>query len=147
MHGRKPELSGHSIRNGVGSDVVPAEVGTVRALEAPESLSPGAREIWETIVPDLASKGVYQPSDVLLLEQWCEAMDGARRSMAAAKAWEAGSLEEKRARASWADYMTQANRIAAEFGITPVARLRLGLMKLQGQSFLSGLKDALEGGE
>lgn len=45
----------------------------------------------------------------------------------------------KRARAGYLQHMKLVMSIAGEFGISPVARLRLGLMKVQGASLLGAL--------
>jgi phage terminase small subunit len=135
----------------------------------PEELTEGALSIWSVVLPDLISNGVYRPSDAIMLVELCESLATAqgfrrqanglmqrleRQEERCAELLEAGDLETlqdaekdaevlsgrlKRARSGYLQNMKLVMSIAGEFGISPVARLRLGLMRIQGGTLLAAL--------
>lgn len=124
---------------------VPAYIGTGGAIAPPEDLSPGAIEVWNMLVPDIAQTGVYRESDEILLSELCESLALARHFRRALQPIIAGgeldSPEAKRLRSGYRESMQTAMSIAGEFGISPVARLRLGLMRVKGTSLLDALEN------
>lgn len=139
--------------------------GTLSALTPPPSLSEGAREVFEAITPVLLDSKVLREDDLPMLEQCCEAWamaryyrtrtwmlierldkadaqvhllsgDELRDQLAEVEMFD-GSL--KRARAGWNQATILATRLSAELGLGPVARVRLGLARVQGQSLIEAL--------
>lgn len=154
--GRKPEvgsdLSIQRAREGVQSGTAESVV----LMEPPEDLTPEAARIWEEILPDLIAAKVFRPSDGILLSELCSTLAmarGFRAEIAKLQEEHALALESrdfegadslsqmiKRARSGYLQSLKAAMSIAGEFGISPVARLRLGLMQIQGNSLLGALR-------
>ncbi len=106
----------------------------------PEIMSPSGAAVWDVLLPDLISTGVFRSSDRLLLLELCEALGEAqefRRQLRTEP--DKGSPEAKRLRTGYLQQMKLVMQISAEFGISPVARLRLGLMRVQGATLLGAL--------
>lgn len=134
--------------------------GTVMEVKPPADLAPEAEDVWHSLVPLLADTGTLVPSDTVLLLELVETIALAR--IYRAKLWEGvrkgtvtehdrngdphevpfiGSKVEKRIRASWSDYSSQAERLASEYGLTPTARVRLGIAEAaQGVSFSEAMR-------
>lgn len=128
---------------------------------SPELLSEGGAAIWAVLLPDLIKTGVFRESDTILLVELCETLASAQdfrrqvrglmgrledaEARAAAGEEDADrdaevlSTRVKRARAAYLQSMKLVMSIAGEFGISPVARLRLGLMRVQGATLLGAL--------
>jgi P27 family predicted phage terminase small subunit len=114
--------------------------GTVVAMKAPADLSDDAKKVWDLAVSDLIALRVFRPSDALMLQEFCELLAQAqkfRRSLQDEP--DMGSQEAKRLRTGWLQSFKAAASISAEFGMSPVARIRLGLMKAQGGTLLGKL--------
>ena len=149
--GKKPNL----IAQRTGETPDPADAaGSVSWMDAPPDLSERARLIWDLILADLIEAKVFRPADGLLLAELCEAFamaQGFRSEVTSlqerlARATEAGAEKElsdriKKARTGYRQAMQTVMSIAGEYGITPVARMRLGLLQLQGNSFLDAWKN------
>lgn len=117
--------------------------GTAGALPTPpEELSHPAQVIWDGILPDLIAAGCFRDSDgfmlVELVETWAEAKAYRRQRVALG---DPGSAEDKRLRIGYENGMALVLKISSEFGISPVARLRLGLGTLKAATLLSALDD------
>lgn len=141
--------------------------GMVDAIARPADLTPQAAYIWDVLLEDLTSMGVFRPADALILVEVCEMLQEAKRLRKALDKppsnWiymekdlhkdereelslDPDALDDlwpmsgsyKRLRASYIQTMRLLKGYIDEFGITPVARLRLGLLQLQG----AGLMDA-----
>lgn len=143
--GRKPEL----VRSVHVPDPDPAEAGgTIRQaqLDPPVPLSDTAQEVWDVLVPDLAGTGVLRESDAVLLTELVEAIALSRwfrqELQAEMRNGGADTPEAKRLRAGWAQAAKLAWSMAAEFGVSPVARVRLGLAKVQGASLLAVMEQS-----
>lgn len=134
--------------------------GDVAWMEPPADLSAGGADLWNVILPDLIAAKVFRLSDAVLLSELCESLAMAREFRAeinrlvpkAKDALEAEDFEVyetfsqmlKRARAGYRQTMQTALAIAGEFGISPVSRLRLGIMQAQGSTLLGILGDQRE---
>ncbi len=159
--GRKPELGSQRDER---RTFVPT--GVPNGIAAPEGLSSAAEKIWDVLLDDMISKGVFAPSDSFILAELCEALAQAytlrQRMMnpnpnwlafekdidretreelkhdpvASAELWEMSGAY-KRLRAAYTANMGLAMKMVAEYGITPVARIRLGLMKNQAENALA----------
>lgn len=150
--GRKPEAHGKIARRRE-----PTQSGTVVAMDAPDDLTDEAKMIWDTLLPDLIALRTFVESDALLLSELCAELATARAFRRQVETLEPdfdAALREKdferadalsgmlkRARTGRRQAMQTVLAIAGEFGITPAARLRLGLMKAQGSSLLGLLRD------
>lgn len=133
----------------VATAVVPTVVtNPTRVLpEPPPGLPDGAVEVWRRVVDELDTRGLKE-SDleaVTMLAHAAWTHSETRKKIA-----ETGVLVKgprgpmvnpllKVARDEASTYL----RLANEFGLTPAARLRLGLMTLAGQSLAQALSDDL----
>ena len=141
-----------------GGDVVRArtniESGDVVYVDPPDDLSEGGAELWHALHPDLIATKVFRVSDSILLSELVESLAMAREFRQEVRLaqrryeeirpedfenrkdyWHALELADgqiKRARTGYRQMMQTAMSIAGEFGISPVARLRLGIMVRQG---------------
>lgn len=122
---------------------------------APADISASGAELWDELVPSLARMGALMASDRPLLAEMVESVALARDyRKALRKAWDAGdvteidrngkeyttpfpgSKTEQRLRAGYVQSMSTAEKLAAEFGLTPTSRMRLGLMQAAGHKTL-----------
>lgn len=144
-------MSKHPARVVATCPVVPASGGPsvvpVWAL-APQDLAPGAVDVWDRVVAELLARGL---TPAMLEGVRALATAGWRMRQAAADIDEHGPVipglhgpvvnpavrVEKDATATW-------TRLAVEFGLTPAAQMRLGLMRLAGESLLAGLNRDLD---
>lgn len=131
--------------------------GDIVTMLPPDDLSDDAKALWEAILPDLIKLKVFSVSDAPMLAELCSSLAyarGFRVEMDAltaelGKLGEAGlgtieeierydmlSLTLKRARSGYTQMMRVAMNLASDFAISPVSRLRLGLMKAKGSSLL-----------
>jgi phage terminase small subunit len=111
-----------------------------RPVLPPEVMSPNGAKIWSRLLPDLIGTGVFRESDGLLLVELCETLAEAQEFRRALRDEEDKSSQEaKRLRSGYLASMKLVMQISGEFGISPVARLRLGLMKVQGTTLLAAL--------
>ena len=110
MKGRKPALSAD-----------PLALTTVP--KAPRHLGPLARLEWRTVLPGLIAAGTVRQSDLSLLATYCAMIGIAHEG---ADAHKSGTLDAAGFR-RMNQAATTARHIAAEFGLTPVARNRAGL--------------------
>lgn len=166
--GQKPQAGGAVERAAQSVDT-----GDIVAMDPPDDLSADGALVWNVLLPDLIGSKVFRLSDALLLSELCESlgmarafrreiallvpkMDEAYRKIEAAEPGEAFreavdfaefvGAALKRARTGYRQMMQTAMSIAGEFGISPVARLRLGLMKAHGAKLTSFFGDD-EGGD
>ncbi len=166
--GRKP--STEAARTGAGHRPLPdpkAAGGTITAMDPPDELSRGARDVWDIITPDLFASKTLRTDDLILLVESCEAWAIARWFRA--ELWRLIDEQErlqaecdqedlseeardrayagiercetriKRCRAGWANAFKNAESASGDLGVGPVARVRLGLAKLEGASLIDAL--------
>lgn len=142
----------------------PPQVGIENSVSRPADLPAEAVPMWDLLVSDLDATGVFRPADAPLLEELVcilvEAKDIRKRmAFPQGTGWIAGesklSSDEReelrhneelrrelwpasaglrRLRTAYKQHMDMVLRIASEFGLSPVARLRLGILQLQGAS-------------
>lgn len=152
VSGKKPVPGGKVERAAVRA----GPTGDVVAMDAPDDLSEEARGLWEIAIADLIGLKMFRLSDAPMLAEFCAALAMARQfrreidalapSMTQALANKdfetvemiSGSI--KRARSGYVSMFKLAQSVGADFGMSPVARLRLGLMAAQGNSLLA-MKD------
>lgn len=143
MRGAKPVPGGEVER--ARSSI---SAGDVVTMDAPEDLTSDARGLWEIAVADLIALKVFRISDAPMLAEFCSCLAMAREfreeisilSPELRRAYSdkdfdraeqiSGSL--KRARSGYVQTLKLAQSLGADFAMTPVARLRLGLMAAHG---------------
>ena len=144
--GSKPDL----VSQRTGASHVPAvdpgdAAGTIVDMPPPPELTDAAKQIWDITIPSLIQAKVLRPEDVPLLIEFAEAMASARAFRHELKVEEdtygLGSIEAKRLRTGYIQMLKVATSLASEFGISPVARVRLGLMRAGGASLLGIIGD------
>ncbi|GAA2141508.1 hypothetical protein GCM10009760_25750 [Kitasatospora kazusensis] len=137
VRGAKPSTSAAATSGGA---LVRTGERDALPYEAPEELSAGAARMWLGLLPDLIASGTFRESDGFLLVELCEMWSEAQEFRRALRAEpDKGGAEAKRLRAGYLQSMKLVMSIASEFGISPVARLRLGLMQVQGATLLGVL--------
>lgn len=148
MRGRKPEPGSDDSLALERANVKPGDVQII--TEPPYELTDDALELWEKVVPELARAGMFQDSDRLTLAALCEYHS---QELAYTRAWRdavnddplngggilgpkarEARLGQKQARELWI-------RMAQEFGLTPVARLRLGLGQIKAATLMEALNE------
>ena len=113
----------------------------------PQSLPAGARPFWEAACAELLPRGLHS-SDLMLVEMLATAIY--RHRQAGEYVAQAGLLEgEDGLRANPAlkvekDSAATYLRLAETLGLTPAARMRLGVMQVSGQSALLTLVQRIE---
>ncbi|ATJ90721.1 terminase [Acetobacter senegalensis] len=139
MKGAKPKPRHLRVVNGnAGKRPLPEDGHRLESAyaPAPEHLDDYARMAWEELVPVLVKVGTFTSLDHHALEQYCQIYSRWRRAEEALKAEEADTYEThgkqgtmKRARpevAIIAECIRLMRSVGSEFGLSPVARLRLG---------------------
>ena len=114
------------------------------ALASPETLPEGALEMWRVAAEELCSLRTFHVSDLPLLEMLVIAVY--RHRQAQAHIEQLGVLV-KGSRGPMVNPLLKTERdeavtylrLAETLGLTPVARLRLGLISLSGQSILASI--------
>lgn len=159
--GRKP-----SVEKALSTRETYTPTGIPGGVQRPADLTEPAAEIWDVLLDDLTAMGVFRPADSIILVEVCEMIAEAKRLRRSLdrpnQHWprferelDRGEADEiiadpataadlwplsggyKRLRTAYLQTMRTAKSYIDEFGITPVARLRLGLLQLQGQGLAS----------
>jgi hypothetical protein len=166
--GAKPKIIADRLPNERTIQRDPRQAGgSLTALETPASLSPRGALMWEVIAPPLLEAKVLREDDVPMLiecaetfaasvyfrdRMWAlvekqerldnEGLDGLEPDELTAKLREIDMIDQqvKRARAAWLQALTAAQRLSDGLGLGPVARVRLGLAKVQGLSLVEELQ-------
>lgn len=115
-------------------------------LDAPEWLPDEARPIFEEAARDLAATGTLKPGDRHGLAIWASLQATAARALDALAKADPTSIEAKRAQVMALGAIDKASRIAGEYGLTPLSRVRLGVQRLAGQTLLARLAEQQDGG-
>lgn len=126
--------------------------GDIVAMEPPEGMSPRAQAHWKVAVEGLIAMKVFQLSDAPQLAHYCRSLamaddfadeiDMLARELESAYESKNFDLAEmisgqiKRARSGYVQMLTIVSRIGGDFAMSPVARIRLGLMAAQGAKSL-----------
>lgn len=144
MKGRKPKTSEQKALDGNpgkrGLTIVPkARVGD--SYPAPAFLHEYAREEWERLEPELRAIAVLTVADLAAFAGYCSAV-GVARLAEEGLAKSKGSVKRRAfwigsARKAW----EEVRKSAAEFGLTPVSRTRLG--KPAGEGKVDPLEAAI----
>lgn len=140
--------------------------GDIVSMSPPDDLTEDAAALWDVILPDLIKLKVFAISDAPMLAELCSSLSYARAFRAemenlsaalielssdpASVDWEQYELVSgalKRARSGYTQMMRVAMALAGDFAISPVSRLRLGLMKTRGATLLGILGKTDDGPE
>lgn len=93
-----------------------------KAPPAPSYLTAQAKVEWRRVWPLLIARGIATKADLTGIESYCVAA-GAARQIAEAMA---GGLPDLRLGGLQIRYMQAARQFAAEYGLTPTSRARMG---------------------
>jgi P27 family predicted phage terminase small subunit len=121
-----------------------AAVPLEESLQPPEGLPEAAHILWRVAVEELCSLRTLHASDLPLLEMM---VTSAYRHRQASVQIDALGILVKGQRGPMVNPLLKVERdeaatylrLAETLGLTPVARLRLGLIKLAGASLLAGI--------
>ncbi|MBO9097641.1 MULTISPECIES: phage terminase small subunit P27 family [unclassified Rhizobium] len=94
-----------------------------KAPSAPKALSTFARAEWKRIMPGLIERGIVTPGDLGGVEDYCRARGLVREIEDALRA--SGEIDLKLCRLQ-DKAMQTARQLAAEYGLSPVSRARVG---------------------
>lgn len=94
-----------------------------KAPAAPKQLSAYARAEWKRIMPDLIERGIITRADLGGVEDYCRARGLVREIEDTLRA--SGEIDMKLCRLQ-DKAMQTARQLAAEYGLSPVSRARVG---------------------
>ncbi|KGB82007.1 terminase [Rhodovulum sp. NI22] len=114
-------MSVHS--RGVKPALNPDSDALTKAPPVPKHLSPHAKAEWKRIMPQLIARQVITKADLAGVENYCAAV-GAARTIA--DTMSAGGIPDLKLGGLQIRYMTTARQLAAEYGLTPTSRARIG---------------------
>ncbi|QND20398.1 phage terminase small subunit P27 family [Rhizobium leguminosarum bv. viciae] len=95
-----------------------------KAPAPPKHLSTYARAEWKRIMPGLLERGIITRGDLGGVEDYCRAR-GLARELEAKVRDEDGNIDPKMTRLQ-DKAMQTARQLAAEYGLSPVSRVRVG---------------------
>ncbi len=114
-------MSVHS--RGVKPALSPDHAALTKAPPVPKHLSSHAKAEWRRIMPQLIARRVVTKGDLAGVENYCSAV-GAARTIA--DTMSTGCLPDLKLGGLQIRYMTIARQLAAEYGLTPTSRARIG---------------------
>lgn len=94
-----------------------------KAPPVPKYLAPHAKAEWRRIMPQLIGRRIITKADLAGVEAYCSAV-GAVRLIA--DTMTAGGLPDLKLGGLQIRYMQTARQLAAEYGLTPTSRARIG---------------------
>lgn len=114
-------MSVHS--RGIKPALSPDTDALSKVPSAPKYLSKFAQAEWKRVMPQLVARRVLTKADLAGVENYCVAI-GAARSIA--ETLTAGTMPDVKLAGLQIRYMTTARQLAAEYGLTPTSRARIG---------------------
>lgn len=114
-------MSVHS--RGVKPPLTPDNDALIKAPPVPKYLSVHAKAEWKRIMPQLVARRIITKGDLAGVENYCAAV-GAARTIA--DTMSAGGLPDLKLGGLQIRYMQTARQLAAEYGLTPTSRARIG---------------------
>lgn len=114
-------MSVHS--RGIKPQLSPDSEALTKTPPAPKHLAPHARAEWKRIFPQLIGRKIVTRADLAGVENYCAAV-GAARTIA--ETMSAGGLPDLKLGGLQIRYMQTARQLAAEYGLTPTSRARIG---------------------
>lgn len=146
MKGRKPVAGSDDSLALERANVKPGDVSICQ--DPPYDLTDEAQIYWDAAVPELVRAGMFQDSDRYALAAMCEYHS---QELAYTQAWhdactadpdDGGGILGARAREARLGQKQARElliRMGQEFGLTPVARLRLGLGQIKAATLMDAL--------
>jgi P27 family predicted phage terminase small subunit len=123
--------------------------GRAHMIEPPEDMPDDAKEAWNQIVPVLADAGILDVVDQMALEAMCVVWSRAKQARRViaedgpTSLGSTGQLVDHPAVATEKAAVGMFLRFAEQFGLTPVARTRLGFGERRYQSMQTQLEATL----
>lgn len=117
-------MSVHS--RGVKPPLSPDAEALTKAPPVPKYLSAHAKAEWRRVMPQLIARRVITKADQGGVENYCVAI-GAARTIADSLSY--GALPDLKLSRLQISYMQTARQLAAEYGLTPTSRARIGAVQ------------------
>ena len=111
---------------GIKPPLNPDNDALTKAPPVPKYLSAHAKAEWRRIMPQLIARQVITKADLAGVENYCAAV-GAVRTIA--DTMSAGGIPDLKLGGLQIRYMQTARQLAAEYGLTPTSRARIGANK------------------
>lgn len=115
-------MSVHS--RGVKPPLLPDSDALTKVPPVPKHLAPHAKAEWRRIMPQLIARRIITKGDLGGVEHYCGAV-GAVRTIA--DTMSAGGIPDLKLGGLQIRYMQTARQLAAEYGLTPTSRTRIGV--------------------
>lgn len=117
-------MSIHS--RGVKPPLSPDADALTKAPPVPKYLAAHAKAEWRRVMPQLIARRVITKADLAGVEAYCVAVGAARQI---ADTLSAGALPDLKLGGLQIRYMQAARQLAAEYGLTPTSRTRIGAVQ------------------
>lgn len=114
-------MSVHS--RGVKPTLTPDTDALTKAPPVPKYLAPHAKTEWRRIMPQLIDRRIITKADLAGVENYCSAVGAVRQI---ADTMTSGDLPDLKLGGLQIRYMQTARQLAAEYGLTPTSRARIG---------------------
>lgn len=144
--GRKPDLTSRALDSSHSptQDVSVLSFGALDHVDYPEEISEPAKGFWDIIAGAMLDAKILRAEHLPLVLETAEAF--ALASAFRKQLWESMNNREDphvmgKHRTNWVSATTLAKSYAGELGISPVAQVRLGLLKAKGASLLEALDE------
>ncbi|MDO6521285.1 phage terminase small subunit P27 family [Shimia thalassica] len=95
----------------------------IKAPPVPKYLAPQAKAEWKRIMPQLIGRRIITKADLAGVEAYCSAVGAVRQI---ADTMTACGLPDLKLGGLQIRYMQTARQLAAEYGLTPTSRARIG---------------------
>lgn len=131
--------------------VLPVAVAPIESFAPPASIPADVHDVWRAIVSDLGGANHMRESFVPALTAYCQAVHV--HALASANIQQFGVLVKGQHGQPVPNPLIRVQKDAAAtmlryaetLGLTPAARIRLGLMEITGMSLLSTLNASIDG--
>lgn len=108
---------------GVKPSLSPDSEALTKAPPVPKYLAPHAKAEWKRIMPQLIGRKIITKADLAGVEAYCFAVGAVRQI---ADTMTVGVLPDLKLGGLQIRYMQTARQLAAEYGLTPTSRARIG---------------------
>ena len=108
---------------GVKPALSPDREPLTKAPPAPKWMTAEARAEWKRVLPQLIARQIITAADLAGVESYCTAVGAAHQI---AKMMQAMPVPDLKLGGLQIRYMMTATRLAAEYGLTPTSRARVG---------------------
>jgi P27 family predicted phage terminase small subunit len=126
-------------------DAKSVELDRISEVRPPDDLLPEGRELWEEIMPVFERYGALNSTDLPAIKAMCTAWARGQRlarvldEQGYFSQGSTGQMVEHPAAKMEREYMAVFLRYASEFGLTWIARSRLGLTEATRQAIMRGM--------